>query len=114
MKDDPHTLLEDFNKLTDPEINLISSGSKTPKAQPESKELKDMKLKLKIVIEEIAKNGDSAHYEWKNIRNLIVIKVREALLQMQNTFPDCKSVAGESFDEQMEVILQFLCGFEEK
>ena len=113
LSEELRTKLEEFNKITESEINTILSGTKV-KGNQDNKELKDLKQYLNKILEDISKNGESPHHDWKLIRNLIVIKVKDALLQMQSTFPDCKPSSGESFEEQMEVILQFLCGFEEK
>lgn len=106
--------LEQFNKITEPEMNAIISGSKHKSSKQELSEITDLKNQLNKIIEVIAKTGEMNQYDWKLIKNVVILRIRDILTTMQASFPDCKSVAGESFDEQMEVILQFMCGFEEK
>ena len=107
-------LLEEFYKLTNEEIQAITNGTRQNlKKTPDAPRLVDLKSKLNPIIEEIAKTGESQQ-EWRLLRNLIIIKTKDVLVNMQASFPDCKSTPGDSFDEQMEIILQFLSNFEEK
>ena len=106
--------LEQFNKMTEPEMIAIVAGTKFQTAKQDFNEISDLKHHLHKIIDYIAKTGDMSLYDWKLIKNIVIIKIKDILISMQAAFPDCKPVPGESFDEQMEVILQFMCGFEEK
>lgn len=106
--------LEQFNKLTEAEMSSIVSGNKHQSSKQEISEINELKLHLNKIIDFIAKTGDSNQYDWKLIKNVVILRIKDILVGMQAAYPDCKSIAGESFDEQMEIILQFMCGFEEK
>jgi hypothetical protein len=107
-------LLDEFFKLTNEEIQAITNGTRQNlKKTPDAPKIVDLKTKLNPLIEEIAKSGESTQ-DWRLLRNLIIIKTKDVLVNMQASFPDCKSTPGDSFDEQMEIILQFLSNFEEK
>ena len=106
--------LEHFNKLTEPQLNAIVAGTKFQTAKQEATEINDLKNHLNKLIEYIAKTGDMSQYDWKTLKNIVILKIKDNLINMQSSFPDCKPIPGESFDEQMEVILQFMCGFDEK
>lgn len=112
--EDLRSRLEHFNKITEPEMNAIVAGTKFQVPKQELNEINELKQHLKLIIDDIAKNGESNRYDWKLIRNIVILKIKDILINMQAAFPDCKNVPGESFDEQMEIILQFMCGFEEK
>jgi hypothetical protein len=43
---------------------------------------------LTKVLDEIAKTGDASAYDWKNLRNYIIIITRDVLINMQASFPD--------------------------
>ena len=112
--DDFNTKLQDFNKLTENEIIALTNGTKYLSKEENTNLMNELKNSLRKILDDIIKTGEITPYEWKNIRNFIIIKTKDILLAMQAAFPDCKSIPGESFDDQMEVILQFLAGFEEK
>lgn len=106
--------LEQFNKLTEAEMNAIVAGTKHQNSEKEAQEINNLKSQLNKIIDYIAKTGDTNQYDWKLIKNIVILKIKDILIGMQAAFPDCKNIAGESFDEQMEIILQFMCGFEDK
>jgi len=114
MMEDFRPKLEQFTKMTEPEMNAIISGTKFQNSKQDVHEINDLKNQLKIILDDIAKNGETNRYDWKLIKNIVILKIKDILINMQASFPDCKNVPGESFDEQMEIILQFMCGFEEK
>ena len=69
---------------------------------------------LNKVIEKIAANGESETYEWKSIRNFILYKIKEAILNMQSSYSDFRDRPGDTFDSQLENILQSFNAFEDR
>ena len=48
------------------------------------------------------------------MRDYIVIVTRDVLTNMQETYPDIDTSKGDSFEDELDIILQFMCGFESK
>ena len=110
--EDLNNKLMEFSKQVENDIILIQSGAKMQTRTKDSAELKQLKGELVKIVEEIAKSGDSHHYNWKYLKSYIIILTRDVLTQMQSSYPDMKSVPGESFDDELDVILQFLYAFD--
>lgn len=106
--------LEAFEKLVSAEVAQITAGEKVLKGTATTSEYTSLRTELEKVVEDISKTGDSSHYAWKSLRSFIIIMARDVLNQMHSAFPDLKSAQGESFDEELDVILQFISGFENK
>lgn len=81
---------------------------------PETAEYAALRQELEKVVEDISKTGDASAYTWKSLRSFIIIMARDMLNQMYSAFPDMKSNLGESFDEELDVILRFISDFEQK
>lgn len=69
---------------------------------------------LNKVIESVSKKGEAEHYDWKTIKPFILFKVKETILSMQSSYPDFRPRPGESFDDQLDSIIQSYMAFEEK
>lgn len=116
--------LQDFAAKTEHEITQIQNGARaiqtkvTPSPlthQEDTPEMQQLKLNLDIVIKDIAQTGDSSMYNWNHLRSLIVIKTRDILNLMQKNYPYVKQQGmNEGFEDELDVILQFLCGFDTK
>jgi len=88
-----------------------------PKSQHKLEELSEYlstDSPLNKVIEKIAANGEAETYEWKSIRNFILYKIKETILTMQNSYPDFRDRPGDTFDSQLENILQSFNSFEDR
>ena len=57
--------LDQFNKITEPEMNAIISGSKHKSSKQELGEITDLKNELNKIIECIAKSGEMCGFEEK-------------------------------------------------
>ncbi|EDK31410.1 serine/threonine protein phosphatase 4 regulatory subunit, putative (macronuclear) [Tetrahymena thermophila SB210] len=106
--------LASFDKLVEVEINLITSGEKVTKPTQQTPEYLSLRQELEKVVEDISKTGEPSPYDWKCLRSFIIVMARDVLNQMYSAFPDMKSNQGESFEEELDVILQFISGFESK
>jgi len=51
------------------------------------------------LIQQIAKTAEFTPYDWKLVKNIVIIFTKDILIQMQAQYADCKSTPGESFDE---------------
>lgn len=106
--------LGEFEKLVSSEVSRITNGDKVEKQTPVTPQYTNLRNELEKVIEDIAQTGDSSVYDWKNLKSFVIIKARDVLVQMHSAFPDLKQGHGESFEEELDVILQFISGFETK
>ena len=69
---------------------------------------------LNKVIEKVCSSGDVNTFDWKLIKNLILYKIKETILNMQASYPDFRDKPGDTFEIQLENILQSFLAFEDR
>ncbi|EGR29274.1 serine threonine-protein phosphatase 4 regulatory subunit 2, putative [Ichthyophthirius multifiliis] len=106
--------LEQFHNLVEQEITQIQNGEKVTNHTPQTPEYQKLRNELEKVLIEISKTGEYQPFNWKHLRSHIIIVARDVLAQMNQQFPDMKQNLGESFEDELEVILQFISGFDSK
>lgn len=74
-----------------------------------------LKEELKPVLITIAGTGDASQYNWQYLKPYLVLMTRDTLQYMQKKYPYIRLVGtSEGFEEELDVILQFICGFDNK
>ncbi|KRW99080.1 hypothetical protein PPERSA_07333 [Pseudocohnilembus persalinus] len=103
--------LKQYSDLVAEEIKQIEEGQKY-KPKQETQEQQQLYKDLKFVLEDLARTGEEKTYDWIPLRNFLVIAMKNMLIEMCQTYPDVSYSNGESFEDELEVILQFLISFE--
>ncbi|CAD8051340.1 unnamed protein product [Paramecium sonneborni] len=112
IQHDYQTQLKDFYEQTQEIVSSIQQGIRIKKDIPI--QINDLMGQLKPLLDSIAKNAEIQKYNWLHLRSLIIITTRDMLINMQNLFPYEKTAQNEGFEDELDIVLQFLCVFEQK
>ncbi|CAD8045900.1 unnamed protein product [Paramecium primaurelia] len=112
IQHDYQTQLKDFYEQTQEIVSQIQQGIRIKKEIPN--QINNLMTQLKPILESISQNGEIQKYNWLHLRSLIVITTRNMLLNMQKLFPYEKTAQTEGFEDELDIVLQFLCVFEQK
>ncbi|CAD8054132.1 unnamed protein product [Paramecium primaurelia] len=112
IQHDYQTQLKDFYEQTQEIVSSIQQGIRIKKDIPI--QINNLMGQLKPILESISQNGEIQKYNWLHLRSLIVITTRDMLLNMQKLYPYEKTAQNEGFEDELDIVLQFLCVFEQK
>ncbi|CAD8050149.1 unnamed protein product [Paramecium sonneborni] len=112
IQHDYQTQLKDFYDQTQEIVSSIQQGIRIKKDIPI--QINHLMGQLKPILESIASNAEIQKYNWLHLRSLIVITTRDMLINMQKLFPYEKTLQNEGFEDELDIVLQFLCVFEQK
>jgi len=105
-----------FGEAYREQIKLIAENTKkcNEKNDLNDKPLQSLKAELQPILVQIARTGEIEGFEWKPVRDFLIIMTRDVLLMMRKQFPDVLSGKQEdTFDEELDVILEYLIYFED-
>ncbi|CAK71308.1 unnamed protein product (macronuclear) [Paramecium tetraurelia] len=121
IQHDYQTQLKEFYEQTQEIVSSIQQGIRIKKVKDIIQYSKDIPIQisnlmgqLKPILESISQNGEIQKYNWLHLRSLIVITTRDMLLNMQKLYPYEKTAQNEGFEDELDIVLQFLCVFEQK
>ena len=105
----------EFNELLK-EKNLLPEIV-NPKSEHKLEEITEYissESQLNRIIENISVTGESHSYDWKSIKNFVLYKIKESILLMQGLYPDLRERQGETFNDQLDSIIQNFISFEDR
>ncbi|CAD8134529.1 unnamed protein product [Paramecium octaurelia] len=112
VQHDYQSQLKEFYEQTQEIVSSIQQGIRIKKDIPI--QISNLMGQLKPILESISQNGEIQKYNWLHLRSLIVITTRDMLLNMQKLYPYEKTAQNEGFEDELDIVLQFLCVFEQK
>ena len=108
-------MIIEFNQIiTEKDLLKEITNAKSQNKLEEIAEYVSQDGPLNGVIEKVASSGEADTYEWKLIKYFILYKIKETILNMQGAYPDFKDKLGDTFEGQLENILQSFLNFEER
>eukprot|EP00357_Protocruzia_adherens_P034696 CAMPEP_0114986232 /NCGR_PEP_ID=MMETSP0216-20121206/8313_1 /TAXON_ID=223996 /ORGANISM="Protocruzia adherens, Strain Boccale" /LENGTH=143 /DNA_ID=CAMNT_0002348647 /DNA_START=86 /DNA_END=517 /DNA_ORIENTATION=+ len=72
---------------------------------PDKEVSEEAKGSLQAIVTYITQTGDVSPFTWSQLKPYLSKRIKETLTNMHSQCPDCKSDPGETFDDQLDLIM---------
>jgi hypothetical protein len=78
----------------------------------DSQSVQAFKSKARAVLQDVAATGDVSQYNWSQLKTLLGVSIKDALVSMSKKYPDYSTKPGESYTDYMADLIELFYLFE--